>query len=165
VDSAVTAADAMHTGVATVGYHQTAQEVLRYLLSQRISGAAVLDSNNRAQGVITLADLAAHAAGMEKDHPARHLAELCAPPHPDSRWQADFRDQRPVGELMTPFLVRVPEATPLTEVIELMVQTGIHRVFVMRDEALVGVISSLDLVGLLGQILQSSDKGAGSGPT
>ena len=151
----MTAADAMHTGVATVGHDQPAHEVLRFLLNQRISGAAVLDADNRAQGVITMADLAGHSVGMEKDHPARHLAELSAPPRQDLTWHASYRDETPVGELMTPFLVRVHEATPLTEVITLMVETGIHRVFVMRDEALLGVISSLDLVAMLGQLLEA----------
>ena len=152
----MTAADAMHTGVATVGHLQPAYEVLRFLVSQRISGAAVLDEENRARGVITVADLAAHAVGMEKDHPARHLAELSNPPHPDLSWQANFEDETPVSQLMTPFLVRVHEATPLTEVITLMVQTGIHRVFVTRQDTLLGVISSLDLVALLGRILEGN---------
>lgn len=144
----------MHTGVATVGHDQPAHEVLRFMLSQRISGAAVLDEGQRAQGVITLSDLAAHAAGMERDHPARHLAQLGEPPRVEEDWQADFRSETPVERLMTPFLVRVHEATPLTEVIALMLQTGIHRVFVTRGEQLLGVISTFDLVALLQRKLE-----------
>jgi len=153
----MTAADAMHPGVATVHLEQPANEVLQYLLSQRISGAAVIDADDRPHGVITLADLAAQAAGMEREHPARHLAELSQPPKLEQPWQRDFLDTHPVKELMTPFIVRVHESTPLSEVTTLMVTTGIHRVFVTRDEKLLGVISSMDLVALLGKLLQEGE--------
>lgn len=153
----MTAADAMHPGVATVDLEQPAKEVLQYLLGQRISGAAVIDADNRPHGVVTLADLAARAAGMEREHPARHLAELNQPPQVEQEWQRDFPDSCPVRELMTPFVVRVHESTPLSEVTTLMVTTGIHRVFVTRDDKLMGVISSMDLVALLGKLLQEKE--------
>jgi len=131
---------------------QGSHEVGTLLLAQGISGAPVVDARGQAVGVVTLSDLLSHSLGLHRQRPTRSLSDLQEPP---VRVEALDEDDVPVSEIMTKFLVRVDVTTPVTEVIALMVETGIHRIFVTREEKLCGVISSLDLAGILGQILES----------
>ena len=51
-----------------------------------------------------------------------------------------------VRDIMTPVLFSVPEVAPVQQVADIMIRGRIHRVFVTRDDAVVGVISTLDLL-------------------
>ena len=54
-----------------------------------------------------------------------------------------------VGEVMTPEVVSVAEATPIERIAALMAQKKIKRVPVIRDGALVGMVSRADIVRAL----------------
>lgn len=150
----LTAHDVMRPDVKTVSFDLPAWKAGQFLLQEEISGAVVLNAFEQPCGVITLADLLAHASGLERHHPPQHLADLSEKPAPRQRLRGK-RDTTPVEKLMTGFLVRVDVGTPLADVVELINQTGIHRVFVTRDDRLVGVIAALDLVRVLGRMLQN----------
>ena len=47
---------------------------------------------------------------------------------------------------MTPFVYRVEEDTPLKELAGVMVSGRIHRLFVTKEDKLVGVVSALDIL-------------------
>lgn len=150
------AQNVMKTHITTVRPMQGCHEVGTMLLAEGISGAPVVDAWGKAVGVITLSDLLSHSLGLHRQRPTRSLSDLQEPPN---RVEALDEYDVPVSEIMTKFLVRVDVATPVTEVIALIVETGIHRIFVTREEKLCGVISSLDLAEILGQVLESQ-KGA-----
>ena len=57
----------------------------------------------------------------------------------------DFSSQR-VGEVMGKDVATVSEDASLEQAAGVMVDRGLHRVFVLRDDALVGVLSTLDLM-------------------
>lgn len=154
----LTARDVMKTGVTSARPHQSAYEVARSLVKHGISGTVVVDEFEAPVGVVSITDLLGHLAGLERDHPARSLADLGEPPSEKARRTSrTFRESRPISQIMTSFVVRVDESTPLPEVIALMVQTSIHRVFVTREGKLTGVVSSLDLTRLLGRVLESQE--------
>jgi CBS domain-containing protein len=52
---------------------------------------------------------------------------------------------------MTPTVYTVPEKTPVAKIAQTMVAGRIHRVFVTRRGRVVGIVTSLDLVGLLAE--------------
>ena len=49
-------------------------------------------------------------------------------------------------DIMTPFVYRVEEDTPLKELAGVMVSGRIHRLFVTKEDKLVGVVSALDIL-------------------
>ena len=105
-------------------------------------------------GVVTLADLAAHAAGLDRAREARYLTDLTEPPYEESPEWGRLDGDAKARSLMTTFIVRVEEETPVAELVDLVTGTGIHRVFVTRNGKLTGVVSTIDLVRLLGRLLQ-----------
>lgn len=154
----MTARDVMKAGVSSVRDDQPAYEVARMLVKQGISGTVVVDELHRPVGVVSITDLLGHLAGLERDRPAHSLADLSQAPSEKTRGTSKgLRESRSVAQIMTSFVVRVDEGTPLPEVIALMVQTSIHRVFVTREGKLTGVVSSLDLARLLGRVLESQE--------
>jgi len=57
-----------------------------------------------------------------------------------------------VAELMTPFALTLPETAPVSQAAAFMAHKGIHRLpIVGEDGALVGVLSSLDVLRWLGE--------------
>ena len=80
----------------------------------------------------------------------RDLLEFSGPDW--SQAPQDFQDrleQVTVADVMQPSVVTVTEDTSVPEIAKLMRSNGIHRVIVVRGDVLVGLVSALDLVGLL----------------
>ena len=55
----------------------------------------------------------------------------------------------PVEEVMTSRVITTGEATPITEVADLMVKNRVHRIIITRGTRPVGIISAMDLLQLL----------------
>lgn len=58
----------------------------------------------------------------------------------------DRLDEHSVAEVMSRKLVRVGPEAPLQEVADRMIRAGVHRILVMEDAALLGVVTTLDIV-------------------
>lgn len=116
--------------VATVGIRTTLAEVAHRLDERRISAVPVVDEAGMVVGVVSRFDLV-HAgrvhAGVRPGSPVLVLPELAC---------GDVIKRTP--------LVCAP-STPLRDAARAMVSQKIHRLFVLEDEKLVGVISAHDL--------------------
>ena len=74
----------------------------------------------------------------------------------DGRMSRDEIDDIPldateltVADLMTPDVYTVSEETPVSELASTMISNHIHRLLVTREDRVVGIISTSDLLGLL----------------
>ncbi len=115
----------MRSPVRTVSAGTDLQAVLLLLNRYRISGVAVSERDEAGSpvvGVVTRTDLLA-------------LEEA---PRPG--------DTRTAGEIMTRGAIAVPSDTPLRDVAARMVDAHIHRVFVVDDDRLVGVVTPHELI-------------------
>ena len=145
----------MSTRVLSVAPETRLIDVHRIFVEEEIHGAPVVDETNAILGVISSADLLRavayerEAGGADTGY-LREVMEFSS-----SGWQAmpdDFQDrlgQVRVEDYMTQDVVSVAPDTPVAEVAKRMRGDRVHRVFVVDGEALVGVISALDLVALL----------------
>jgi CBS domain-containing protein len=152
---AVRARDVMQTSVVTVAPEAPLAGVAQLFVEEGIHGAPVVDETGRLVGVVSIVDLL-RAVEEEHDQPAnatfyyRDLLEYSTPDW--SRLPQDFQDrleQVRVSDVMQPSVVTVSEDTTIPEVAKLMRANTIHRVIVTRGETLVGLVTALDLVGLL----------------
>ncbi len=50
---------------------------------------------------------------------------------------------------MTPAVFKVSEDTPVQKVADNMIKNRIHRIFVTREETVVGIISSADMLRVI----------------
>jgi CBS domain-containing protein len=150
-----TARDVMQTSVISVGPDMPLTAVNQLFVEEGIHGAPVVDETDRLLGVISTIDLL-RAVEEEHDSPSTdptYFRELLEFSGPD--WSAapqDFQDrlaQMTVADAMQTSVVTVSEDTPISEVAKAMRSNQVHRVIVVTDGQLSGIVSTFDLIALL----------------
>lgn len=147
----------MHRGVMTVQKSSTLQDVTAFFIQHGITGAPVVDGAGKPVGVISMSDLMAHAAGLDKPKEGAFLRELWQDDSHQALHDLTFEGNVTAGDVMTEFLIRVDESSPVRELLELMKTARLHRIFVTRQDVLVGIVTTLDLVMLLDRLLQERE--------
>lgn len=143
--STLTAADVMTRKVVTVTPDTTLRAAARLMTQHNVSALPVL-KGNVVVGMVSETDLVrpGNTPPPRSEWWLHHLAdEIEIAPE----FQAALRDSgRSVGQVMQGDLVWVPETAPLRDVARLIAEEGVRRVVVLRDGALVGIVSRRDLV-------------------
>lgn len=150
------ARDVMQHPVLSVSPETPLVDVHRLFVEEEIHGAPVVSDEGRMLGVISSSDLI--SAALEQSESAAYssdyLRELVEFSGPD--WgrggPEDFQDrlgQLTAADVMTRGATRVDASAPVSDVAAFMHKERIHRVWVMDDDVLVGVISTFDLLPLI----------------
>jgi len=149
------ASDLMEKHVVTVSPETPLLDVHRLFVEEEIGAAPVVDDEERAIGVITGADL---VRALEQEHDTAavdntYLRDLVPYSSPDwDRAPQDFQDrlgQLRVSDAMTEGVVSVPPDTSAADVARTLREHRMHHLFVIDRGALLGVISSFDLMQLV----------------
>ena len=109
--------DIMTTDIATVRPDTPTENAARLMFSRAISGAPVVDENDKLVGVVTEFDIIAKEGGT-------------------------------VADIMSSDVVSVGEDTDAETVAQILISRRVRRVPVVRDGAVVGIVSRSDLVRL-----------------
>ncbi len=151
---AILAADFMHRNVVTVDPFLPAAELGRLLDRESISGAPVV-ANGRLVGVVSRADLV--RAQSEATDRAEALLDYyrdvgggSGDPSEQTWITGEGSGGLCVRDLMSDNLVTVTAKQSVADVARTLATRRIHRVLVVEDGRLLGVISSLDVVRLVG---------------
>jgi CBS domain-containing protein len=144
----------MNTQVLTVRPDMTVHELAVFLIENQISGAPVVDGHGKLVGMATVTDIAeAYAEEDERMEPV-------PAPSPAGRRTArredlgDLHLEREgllVSDIMTPAAFSVREDTPASRLARTMIAGRIHRLLVVRDHQVVGIVTSLDLLRILSE--------------
>jgi CBS domain-containing protein len=150
----ITASDLMNPRVLTIRHDMRVPELANFLVANDISGAPVEDGSGKLVGVVSLNDLAevlADDGDEDGDRGAVFFASEW-----DEGLSADEIEDLPadateltVADIMTPEVYTVNEETPVSEIAEAMIANHVHRLLVTREDRVVGIISTSDLLGLL----------------
>lgn len=116
--------EVMTEDVVTVTPSMTVETVASLLRKKMISGAPVTDAEGNLVGVVSTSDLGEQVQ-----------------PHTE------------VGDIMTRLVIDVDEEADLRKVADLMLSFRIHRVIVTREKKVVGLVSCLDLLRELRDLL------------
>ncbi|MBW2270482.1 MAG: CBS domain-containing protein [Deltaproteobacteria bacterium] len=154
-----TAADVMTRDVLSVRPDMTITEFDELLIEARISGAPVLE-DGKLVGIVSRADVV--RALYKEQVEANRVSDFYTSPFPipipalehlarDSRQIADHMTKLQVRDVMTPAPGRVQPDTDVREVARLMSSEGFHRVPVMQGDQLLGIVSAIDLLRLMGE--------------
>ena len=130
------AGDLMSKEVLTIYEDQQLAEILDLFLKEHIHGAPVLDRRDRLVGIVTQQDL--FFATMTRSDGAVG---------PDS----EAFQSLVVGDIMTSPAVSAGESTPIKNLCRMMHRLRIHRVPIVQDGRVTGLISSIDICGVLGR--------------
>lgn len=146
------ARDVMQTHVITVDPDLPLLDAHRLFVEEEIHGAPVVDETGRLLGVVSSADLLRAVDDEEGGRAPAFLREVLeesgkAARLPDEL-DATLRDLR-VADVMTHGGVTVTPDTAIDEVAARMRSNRIHRVPVVSDGSLAGIISTFDLIALL----------------
>jgi CBS domain-containing protein len=143
-DATMRARDVMTTAVHTIATDTSIADIARLLVEKRIGAAPVLDQAGRIVGIVSESDLIRRPEiGTERRRSwlLRFLSD------PQTLAAEYVKTQGPTAEsVMTRGVVTVEEDTPLDRVAELMEKCAIKRVPVVRQGALVGIVSRANLV-------------------
>ncbi len=149
------AKDIMSTDVTTVDFEDRLTDVYQVFVEQEISGAPVIGEDDRIVGVVSIRDLL--RAIEEESVPGLDESYYF---HNYDNWPRseglseieDFQDRlgrRTVSEVMTNNVISVSPSVPVGKIAALVRLNHIHRVLVLDDEKLVGLVSLFDLIQLL----------------
>jgi len=123
----------MSTKVVTFTAQTSIQEATRVMLQRQISGAPVVDDDNKPIGIVSKTDL------LEAWHEHTKSPE---PPEPTV-----------VGNIMVPYLLAAQHSSPIALAAALMAYEGVHRLLVLNEQsAMVGIVTSVDILRWLGNL-------------
>ncbi|MEN8245821.1 MAG: CBS domain-containing protein [Thermodesulfobacteriota bacterium] len=125
-----------------------------FFMEKCISGAPVQSDAGIPIGVVSLTDIVHHETQPEKDRQWPHDYYLHGLERRYAReeagaFQIEAEPDVTVRDIMTPLIFQIPEDTPLQRVADTMIKNHIHRVFVTRDDRVVGIISTADMLKVI----------------
>lgn len=133
--------DLMSPNVLSAAPAWTLDHLIAYLTRHMVSGVPVVDQHGALVGVISATDLARCSTRPVFDVVTTSGDGAIGRPTFHFSDNAHTR----VDEVMTRDVVAVDEGAPVREIVRLMCDQHIHRVFVTKEGRLVGVVSVSDL--------------------
>jgi len=145
----------MNDRVVSVDPAASLLDAHRLLVDEAISGAPVVNEVGELEGVVTSTDLMravgeVHASAGTDTSYFRDLLPYSAPD-----WASgpeDFQDRLSeirVSDVMTHGVVSVGPGASAGEVARMLMKHHIHRLFVVEEDTLLGVVSAYDLLRLI----------------
>ncbi len=143
----ITASDIMTSAVATVREDSSVQDLAKLLTRKKISGAPVIDDENRVVGIVSEGDLVSQDADIHFPHYIELLGNII---YLESVKKYEERLEKAaaslVGEIMTTDVVTVQKDAPLHEIATVMTEKKVNRLPVVDGDILVGIITRGDVV-------------------
>lgn len=141
------AKDIMNTNVLTVSPETTIEDLGRFFIKNGVSGAPVLDANNRIFGIVTENDLIRQNKRLHIPTMLR-LFDAIIPLEGFRSVEDEIKrmSATTVSEICTRKVVTVAPDTSLQDIATIMSEKGIHLLPVLSSEKLVGIISKIDII-------------------
>jgi len=147
------AKDIMNPSVISVEEDLSVHELANFFTEKMISGAPVVNKDGKLVGVVSLSDI------VRNDE--RRMAIVNDKQESDyylSGWEDNLNgdeiqelhleedDSLTVRNIMTPLIFKVKETELISAMSDIMIGGRIHRLLVTRDEKVVGIITTLDML-------------------
>lgn len=123
--SAISAADLMTEPVTTLPSNANFREAVSHFIDRNTTVALINGENNTPIGVLSLTDLLIHVRECLASDRIKPVA---------------------VTTLMTPTIFSVAAETPAQEVVQDMLRSKVHHLFVQKGGRVVGVINASDIL-------------------
>jgi CBS domain-containing protein len=145
-----TVSDIMTRTLTTVSPETSIRDVARVLCSNRISGVPVVNAEGALVGIISESDLMVHAAAIgEPENPDRGWWKSLFVNETKLARQYARTHGRTAEHVMTTPVLTVAENDAVADIARIMGEHKIKRLPVMRDGALVGIVTRADLLKIL----------------
>ena len=171
----VEAKDIMKKKVIKVARDTTLKDLAKLFESEHISGAPVVEDNDKLIGVVSGTDLvrfnathekvaAAHESGGEEmgayfQEDEEGGTDSNAGGEVFSGQNSDDLESKVVEDIMTPWTISVRPDTPMVEIAKMMTERHIHRVFVTDGKSrLKGIVTTMDIVSLIADVCGKEER-------
>jgi CBS domain-containing protein len=153
--------DLMTRDLVVVPPDMPVSELAGLLSTRMISGAPVVDAEGKVIGVVSLSDIAAFSAsgqgGLQTDRDNMYYS---VPEMEDYLvgffTVTDLSPGATVRDIMTPAVYNLGQEATILEAADMMRAARIHRIIVTQDGHPQGIVTTMDLVGALGDELKKS---------
>lgn len=141
-DPGLLARDVMQKTVFSLTPDRPIEEIRSYFIEHQISGAPVVDQNNKVIGVVSHTDIVFSLIN-EEEHLFEKLKHILKP---DERYSVK-RTGNIASEVMTSPAITANMNTPVTELAEIISNNRIKRIIIVNDDGHpVGIVAQIDLV-------------------
>ena len=140
------AEDIMTKDVITVKPETTVEELARLLIEHKISGAPVVDEENRLIGVVTENDLIKKNARLHIPTIIRLFDAYFLLNSKKVEDEIKKMVAGTVDEICNKDIVSLTEETTIEDIATIMSEKNIHLLPVLRDDMVVGIIGKADIV-------------------
>jgi CBS domain-containing protein len=158
--SGLTAADVMVSDVITVRLETTMEEVSELFQIHNINGAPVVDEDGLLVGIVTEDDVVVGGMGFSDEEldtldgdegETAGKAPAAGPTAAAAGEGEAVGETRRVAEIMTPRPITVEEDTPVEELCRLMWKLKIHRIPIVSQGRVRGIVSTIDICRLVAE--------------
>ncbi len=144
------AKDIMKRDVVTIHSSASLRDISRLLAEHRIIGIPVVDDDKRLVGMISMRDIIreeVRTLGAMPDY--QDVYELFSSAMDMEEAESISVRRLWVEEIMSRDLHTAVESTPVREICAMMNKFGVHRIPILRDERLVGLVTAMDIIKTL----------------
>jgi len=144
------AKDIMTQNVITVHKNATIKEIAKTLIDHDISGVPVVEDDGTLIGIVSEGDLL-HKETFPKTPDYVNILGAIVFYHGVQRFNADLKKllAEQAITIMTYKVFTVSEEVDIGEIAQLMLEHGIKRIPVLKNNKIVGIVSRSDIVRLL----------------
>jgi len=146
-------ADVMSTTLLTVYEGWSVRKLSQFFLKHNISGAPVIASDEELVGVVTQSDVVRFDSKKPDEEVIAKIVEhYCGPLNRQldeseiNKIQDKAIDYMTVNSIMTDKVFSIDKKASVAEAYQLILEKDIHRLFVVEDGILVGVITAMDIL-------------------
>jgi CBS domain-containing protein len=149
-----TAKDIMTIDVITIHYSASLRDLSRALAENGISGIPVVDDENRIVGMISMRDLLREeirSLGMIPEY--QDISELFSSALDMEEAEGVSVRRMWVEEIMSRVIHTAEETATLRELCSIMNEHKVHRLPILREGKLVGLVTATDLIRTIAEIV------------
>jgi CBS domain-containing protein len=139
----------MRQPVISMHENDTLEEAARVMLDNNLRGVPVVNSEEKLSGFLSVSDFL--AKDMRVPFTRYDSLQLFGKWLEQEGIEKSYEEARtmPIKEIMSRNVFTVTEDESVERVVELMVHHGLHRIPIVRDGVLVGIVARFDLLRMV----------------
>jgi len=142
-----TARDVMTKNVIIVEEDMTTNDLVALFQKHKISGAPVVNQEKKLCGIVTKTDILGSYIDWHIDLRVKlGLKGVIAEESEESNVEILADIDSDVKSVMSPNPITASEDTTVERMAEIMVENKIHRLIIIRNSTIVGIVSTLDII-------------------
>jgi len=143
----ILAKEIMTKNVITVQEDMKVLSLIEILNENKISGAPVVDKSGKLIGIVTKSDILGTFLDFDIDLNLKiDLKGIMEFARDKSVGTIVSETEVEVKDIMTPNPITAEEDTSIEKLAEIMIDNRIHRIIIVKDESITGIVSPLNLL-------------------